>query len=140
LPHAAGACSEVDTGTTNPAKCGAGITQVPAVVPGRVRLAARGVPIHEIADYLPAIGGARGPELGPIDRPVLDRSGLTGDFDFVLEFVRELPTAPAPNIAGEESGPTFLEALQEQLGLKLKSTTGAVDVLVIDHVEMPTSN
>ena len=65
--------------------------------------------------------------MGPVDRPVLDRTGLTGDFDFVFEFVRALPTAPAPNIAGEESGSTLLEALQEQLGLKLKSTTAAVD-------------
>ena len=60
------------------------------------------------------------------NRPVLHRTGLTGDFDFVFEFVRALPTAPAPNIAGEESGSTLLEAL-EQLGLKLKSTTAAVD-------------
>ena len=75
-----------------------------------------------------------------LDRPVLDRTGLTGTFDFSLEW--SLPTDPAqpPESLPADTGPTFLEALQEQLGLKLKSAKGPVDVLVIDHIEHPTEN
>ena len=47
---------------------------------------------------------------------------------------------PAPTAQSEDAGSTFLQALQEQLGLKLKSTKAPVDVLVIDHVEHPTEN
>jgi uncharacterized protein (TIGR03435 family) len=44
------------------------------------------------------------------------------------------------NSASDQSRPTFLEALKEQLGLKLVSEKGPVDVLVIDHIEAPTPN
>ena len=70
-----------------------------------------------------------------MDRPVLDRTGLTGTFDFSLEWSLAPDPRQPPDAQPEDSGPTFLEALQEQLGLKLKSAKGPVDVLVIDHVE-----
>jgi uncharacterized protein (TIGR03435 family) len=77
---------------------------------------------------------------GNMDRPVLDQTGLSGNFDFSIEFTPEpngpLPPTPQP----EESGPTFVEALKEQLGLKLLSQTGALDVLVVDHIEEPSPN
>lgn len=70
-----------------------------------------------------------------IDRPVINRTGLTGKYDFVLDF------SPSNNPSGVEgSGPTFLEALREQLGLKLVSQTGLVDVVVVDHIEEPSPN
>ena len=75
-----------------------------------------------------------------VDRPVLDRTGLTGTFDFSLEWSLESDLAESPGSRPEDTGPTFLQALQEQLGLRLKSTKGPVDVLVIDHVEHPTEN
>ena len=73
-----------------------------------------------------------------VDRPVLDRTGLTGWFDMSVEW--SLPPDPAQSPAAqvEDAGPTFLEALREQLGLKLLPTKAPVDVLVIDHVEKPT--
>jgi len=72
-----------------------------------------------------------------IDRPVLDRTGLTGTYDLVFNFTSEnMP----PGIQLDESGPTFLEALKDQLGLKLVPETRPVDVLVIDHVEEPSPN
>ena len=59
-----------------------------------------------------------------IGRPVLDKTGLTGEYDFALRC----------------SPDEFFTALQEQLGLKLESTKGPVEVLVIDHVERPSEN
>ena len=68
--------------------------------------------------------------LSPIvGRVVVDRTGLTGKFDFELKW--------AQDPAADTAGPSIFTALQEQLGLKLESTRGPVDVLVIDHVERP---
>ena len=80
-----------------------------------------------------------------VDRPVVDRTRLSGVFDATLEFAfafqqggGSVGTAMIPS---DPSGPPSLfTALQEQLGLKLESTKGPVDVLVIDHVEQPSEN
>jgi uncharacterized protein (TIGR03435 family) len=74
---------------------------------------------------------------------VADRTGLTGRFDFELLYAAEVAAggvvtnAPGP-WSGDSDRPSLFTALQEQLGLKLESTKGPVDVLVIDHVERPT--
>jgi uncharacterized protein (TIGR03435 family) len=78
------------------------------------------------------------------NRPVLDKTGLAGFWDFMLEFVpdglgdgRKGPSGePLPPI----DGPTLTTALREQLGLKLESAKGPVEVYVIDHVERATAN
>ena len=75
-----------------------------------------------------------------VDRPVFDRTGLTGTFDLSLQWSLAPDPAQAPDSQPADIGPTFLEALQEQLGLKLKSATGLVDVLVIDRIEHPSEN
>ena len=49
-----------------------------------------------------------------VDRPVLDRTGLAGSFDFSLEWSLEPDPARPPGSRPEDTGPTFLEALQEQ--------------------------
>lgn len=73
-----------------------------------------------------------------LDRPVVDETGLSGNFDFLMTFSAKPPlTADA---APKDSAPTFLEALKDQLGLKLESTTAPVTTLVIDHIEEPTPN
>jgi uncharacterized protein (TIGR03435 family) len=71
---------------------------------------------------------------------VLDDTGLTGTFDFSLEW--SLPRDPTQSQSSptEDAGPTLLQALAEQLGLKLKSTTATVAVLVVDHIERPSPN
>jgi bla regulator protein BlaR1 len=87
-----------------------------------------------IAASLPSVGG--------VARPVVDQTGLGGNYDFTLQWTPE-PTAPSPPGADTQSdaqGPSFLEALREQLGLKLKPTEAPLDVLVIDHVERPSPN
>jgi len=63
-------------------------------------------------------------------RKVLDQTGLTGTYDFTLEF--------APPEATDSPLPSLVTALQEQLGLKLEVTNALVEVLVIDHAEKPT--
>jgi uncharacterized protein (TIGR03435 family) len=74
--------------------------------------------------------------LAPIvGRTVLDRTGLTGLFAIKLDWM------PDEALPGNESpGPSIFTAVQEQLGLKLESIKGPVEVLVIDHAEKPTEN
>ena len=72
-------------------------------------------------------------------RPVLDASGISGVFDFKLEWSQQDAAAKAPD-ANETAGPSIFTALQEQLGLKLESTKGPVEIIVVDHAEKPTEN
>ena len=71
-------------------------------------------------------------------RFVVDRTGLPGNWDLTLTFAeqRNQPGVDLP--ASDPSAPSIFTALPEQLGLKLESERGPVDVLVIDHVEKPT--
>jgi uncharacterized protein (TIGR03435 family) len=76
---------------------------------------------------------------------VVDRTGLTGLFDFSLEFAPQVGPGsrlgpPDAGVSDTSSVPTIFVALSEQLGLKLESQKGPVDVLVIDHVEEPSPN
>lgn len=76
-------------------------------------------------------------------RPVIDKTGLSGRFDFTMEWAPQTNSAPlpdAPTTASEPLGPTSLEALRDQLGLKLESARGQVRILVIDRVERPSEN
>ena len=82
-----------------------------------------------------------------VQRPTLDRTGLTGRFDIDLTYLPELenvngrPASESSFLPAEIAGaPSIFTAVQEQLGLKLESTRGQVDVLVIDRVESPTAN
>jgi uncharacterized protein (TIGR03435 family) len=102
--------------------------------PGMIRVG--GFPISQITTML---GGMTG-------RMVVDRTGLTGNWEFVLSFAppqggpppgAQLPPGiPAP----DPDAPSLFTALQEQLGLKLESTRGPVDVTVIDGIEHPTED
>ena len=79
-----------------------------------------------------------------VSRAVQDRTALAGVFDLDIEFSPDQLQQPGPPGANANRGltdssiPSIFTALQEQLGLKLESTRGPVDVLVIDHVEHPT--
>lgn len=88
-----------------------------------------------------------------LGRPVLDKTGLTGEYDVTLDFspeglglMRGMPMPP-PGKGGPEgehdgdTGPNLMTAVQEQLGLKLESRKGAVDLIVVDSMEKtPTEN
>jgi uncharacterized protein (TIGR03435 family) len=75
-------------------------------------------------------------------RPVVDQTGLTGNYDFTLSYRPVLPPdAPADALPPEDRDlPTLFEALPSQLGLRLTATRGPVDHLVIDHIDKPTAN
>jgi uncharacterized protein (TIGR03435 family) len=93
-----------------------------------------------------------------LDRPVVDKTGLTGKYDFTLEFAPDRlrmmplggpapPSGPVPTGTGDAANPTdpsgltIVGALQQQLGLRLVSTKAPLDILVIDHAEkVPTDN
>jgi len=77
-----------------------------------------------------------------VDRPVLDKTGLTGMFDFAVEFTPQLNASspPGANSHRDLTGPTFLDALREQLGLRLEPQTGPIDFLMISSVEEPSTN
>jgi uncharacterized protein (TIGR03435 family) len=78
---------------------------------------------------------------GRMGRPVLDRTGLTGDYDLHMEFAPEaLAPKPGEAVASEPTGPSFMMALQEQLGIKLETTKGPVEFLVIDRIERSSAN
>lgn len=79
-----------------------------------------------------------------LNRPIYDRTGLTGSFDIQLEYtpdqMPQIPpgvTLPPGLTLPSPDGPSLSTALQEQLGLKLDNTRGPVEVLVIDSVEHP---
>jgi uncharacterized protein (TIGR03435 family) len=81
-----------------------------------------------------------------LDRPVVDQTGLTGKYDFTLDWTPDESQfggrggqAPPP-ADNAEVPPDLYTAIQQQLGLKLESTKAPVDVLVIDRVEKPSEN
>jgi len=71
----------------------------------------------------------------PLDRTVLNKTGLTGRYDFQLRW-----TADGASAGATDAPPDLFTAIQEQLGLKLQAAKGPVTTLVVDHVEQPTAN
>lgn len=94
----------------------------------------RDISIQYFGDYISGLPVT----ITNVDRPVMDRTGLTGKFDIALEWAE--PALPNATLSSDTSGVTFLEALQDQLGLKLKPTVGSVNSLIIDHIEEPSPN
>ena len=97
-----------------------------------------GLPITRIVQILSQLTG----------RQVRDKTGLTGVFDFTLKYMADPGLKPIPFVPAlsgprtitsdaDPDAPNLFTALQEQLGLKLESARGPVDVVVIDHVERP---
>ena len=85
-----------------------------------------------------------------VGRSVVDKTGLTGNYDFNLNWTPDQGsmTMPGPGAGGpprgdapvDPNGPSLFTALEEQLGLKLESQKGTVDVIVIDHIDLPSEN
>ncbi len=104
---------------------------------------ARDVPLSSLASAVYLTGRMA----GEVDRPVVDRTGLAGRFDFSIEFKPgegdRFRRAGAPNAdARSPDSPVtpFLHAMREQLGVKLVASKGPVRKLVIDRVERPSEN
>jgi uncharacterized protein (TIGR03435 family) len=101
------------------------------------RLSARGTMLSDLARTLATFPAVR--------RRVIDRTGLTGQFDFDLEWTPMVTSSASaapglPNDGPSETGPNVFTALQEQLGLRLESTKETIAVLVIDSVNQPSPN
>jgi uncharacterized protein (TIGR03435 family) len=67
----------------------------------------------------------------------MDRTGLKGRYALTLNWTEDDVPLSSANVL---NGPSLFTAIQEQLGLKLEATKGAVPVLVIDHAERPSEN
>jgi uncharacterized protein (TIGR03435 family) len=99
------------------------------------KLIATTIPIRNLTEFLSRQTG----------RPVVDMTGLKGFYSFTLTYTPEqAPSAPGPDgspLAESAVGPSLLNALQEQLGLKLEARKAPVEILVVDHAEkIPTEN
>jgi uncharacterized protein (TIGR03435 family) len=103
------------------------------VQPPLLRLPARYASMQDLASVF---------QRAVLERPVVDQTGLTGRYDFDLEFaIDETLFGGALGKGSEDAGkPRLFAAIQEQLGLKLQATRGPVSVLVIDHAERPSAN
>jgi uncharacterized protein (TIGR03435 family) len=95
--------------------------------PRGIELSASGATIDHLIDMLAS----------RIGRPIIDKTDLTGKYDFALKFAPYNINAPPP---ADPVGPDVFTAIQEQLGLKLEAGKGSVQVLVIDNVQKPTVN
>ena len=107
-----------------------GVVQLADRPNNTIVMSGRNLTVDQIAWYL---------TLFPRDfgngHPVVDQTGLVGRFDFSIQWTRR-----TNDPVTLEPGTTMQEALQDQLGLKLKSTRAFVDTLIIDHIERPTEN
>jgi bla regulator protein BlaR1 len=103
---------------------------------GGGQITGQGVPLADLVKQLSQ----------QLKRTVQDKTGLMGKYDFTLRWTPDesqgppgparIDNTPPPG----DSGPSIFTAIQEQLGLKLESQTGPVEILVIDHVEKPSEN
>jgi bla regulator protein BlaR1 len=108
-----------------PALCGGMTDAGVAAVASHVRLGARDVPLKLLAA-----------NIGGLGRPLVDRTGLTGRYDFFFEW------GPDPSVesgGAAASGTTLEQAMREQLGIKLVKEKGIVDVLVLDNLQRPSA-
>lgn len=103
------------------------------VYPQSIKLPARNVTMADFVSML---------QRAVLDRPVLDKTGLTGKYDFDLEWApdeSQFNGEIAPPSADASAAPLFT-AIQQQLGLKLVATKGPVDALIVDRAERPSAN
>ncbi len=76
-------------------------------------------------------------------RPVVDRTGLSGKYDFQLDWTPDsgpCSASAANSDNGASDSPSIFTAIEEKLGLKLASTKGPVEVIVVDHAEKADEN
>jgi uncharacterized protein (TIGR03435 family) len=101
------------------------------------RTAGAGTTIGMLAEVLERQEEVGNPP-GGRGRIVVDKTNLSGRYDWTLHWT------PWQNLSSgelsESKGPSLFTALQEQLGLKLEPTRGKVEVVVIDHIDLPSEN
>ena len=88
-------------------------------------------------------GVANGLQSNILDRPVVDQTGMTGRYDFLLRFTPDpiqLANFGGLAPANLDAPPDIFTAFEQQLGLKLQPTRAVVDVMAIDRIERPSPN
>jgi uncharacterized protein (TIGR03435 family) len=76
-----------------------------------------------------------------VDRPVIDKTGLTGVYNFELDYSPQLHSAGPDGVVSDPTGrPDIITAIQKQLGLKLEPGRGLVQQLIVDHMERPSAD
>jgi uncharacterized protein (TIGR03435 family) len=120
--------------------CGASSPIVPET-PGDFAIAVYNMPMDAIAVELGRSAGL-GRVASLTGRRVVNRTGLTGAYDYVLEFAPEqaLSAQPDASADSEPGGPSFTAAVKSQLGLKLVPQKLSVEVIVVDRIERPSEN
>jgi uncharacterized protein (TIGR03435 family) len=108
-----------------PATCGGEVGMTPSAH-GLLKGGARNITMAQIADAFNA------PTLYGFDIPIVDKTGLTGTFDYAFEF--------KPVGFKDDTAPTIEQDLADELGLKLVPTKAPVEVWIVDHVEQPSPN
>jgi uncharacterized protein (TIGR03435 family) len=132
IPHAQGqACDEKPKPETYPIEC-YGYFARPSK-DGMSLFGSRATSMDLVGKFVGSLGGSS-EEIG---RRVVDQTGLTGLWDFTMEGPPPMQRSP---LDAASTGPTVLEAVREQLGIKLKPTRAMVSVIVADHIERPTEN
>ena len=141
-PHAEGLPCDAPVPHLEP-----GVAQAPDVFPARCNayagwplangmnlIGARNTTLPLIAEFLANEGN--------LGRPIVDRTGLQGTFDFTLQYAEERdgPAPPEAVTAPDQQGPTLREAIADQLGMRLEPARAQVSTLVIDHIEQPSPN
>jgi uncharacterized protein (TIGR03435 family) len=90
----------------------------------------RSMTIREFGDFI----------AGPLQKPVIDETGLTGRYDFVLDFTPYLPDAKNMGPDRPDTTSILMAAMEGELGLKLESRKTEVEMMVVDHIEKPSEN
>jgi uncharacterized protein (TIGR03435 family) len=123
-----GAKLKESTHSADPPSVGPGV-----VYPQRIVLPARNATVEDFASLL---------QRAILDRPVVDKTGLSGRYDFDLEWAPDETQfgGDVPAASSDTPSAPLFSAIQQQLGLKLVSTRGPVDALVVDKVERPSAN
>ena len=102
------------------------------LAPGSARLPARNATVAELAAVM---------QRTLFNRPVVDRTGLSGRYDFDLEWTPdETQFGGVIHATPESTKPDLFAAIQQQLGLRLESTRGPIEAMVIDKIERPSAN
>jgi uncharacterized protein (TIGR03435 family) len=105
------------------------------VSPQLVRLPGHNATMAELASVM---------QRAALDRPVIDKTGISGRYDFDLEWTPDETqfggALGKPPSTDDEAKPYLFAAIQQQLGLRLEATKGMVEVLVVDGAERPTAN
>jgi uncharacterized protein (TIGR03435 family) len=114
-----------------PALC-SNVVGMPPSAAGRLRSGARNVTMEFLANYLSGEG--------TFGRPLINATGLTGTYDFVIEWAPQGTPPPGSNFTPDPSGSTFEEAIRDQLGLSIRSRKSPMEVMIVDHVARPSDN